>query len=278
MKSFFKRKAVVLTTLSLGSFCYINTAQCQDTAVLWADHFGVKPLQGTITTSVTPDSATMASIEIQATDFINSPNGSMALLLEVPPENSILGVRICSTPGDINSDIVGVHLKQGAVEQSYDLTLVSAISGCRDQTVYSIAPGDGPVALILDAGFMDGGDTIKLNGIGLHVVNTEINELKGQMTQMQQDIGTQIDLLTLELDELDSALQKLEDDFAVHTHTYLTGKGVGHNNVVATSSIATVPELNSGEDITPATTPSPPQIPQAVVPVAPKKVKFRFFR
>jgi hypothetical protein len=43
------------------------------------------------------------------------------------------------------------------------------------------------------------------------------------------------------MQQLRSDLDALEDGLQNHTHSYLTGKGTGHNNVVATTGGATLP-------------------------------------
>jgi hypothetical protein len=41
----------------------------------------------------------------------------------------------------------------------------------------------------------------------------------------------------VDVDELGGDLGDLEEDFQNHTHDYLTGKGNGHNNTTATTSV-----------------------------------------
>jgi len=70
-------------------------------------------------------------------------------------------------------------------------------------------------------------------------------------SQMVVTIGTDPAALVAGLEEKIAGLQEqiddLRGDLEGHTHTYLTGRGVGHNNTVAVSSPAVIPDGPSGD-------------------------------
>jgi hypothetical protein len=66
----------------------------------------------------------------------------------------------------------------------------------------------------------------------------DLNELAAQVAQNTEDIAANtaaIMALTESVNELKAMLEDLDEAFSSHTHTYLTGKGVGHNNTQATT-------------------------------------------
>jgi hypothetical protein len=63
-------------------------------------------------------------------------------------------------------------------------------------------------------------------------------------------IDARLDQLETDLEELAETVEELGEDFDDHSHTYLTGKGVGHNNTEATTTTPLV-------DDEPESTPEP---------------------
>lgn len=64
--------------------------------------------------------------------------------------------------------------------------------------------------------------------------------------QMVVTVGTDPAMLVADLQK---QIDELRKDLESHTHTYLTGKGVGHNNTVAVSSAAIIPGAEGGTGI-----------------------------
>jgi hypothetical protein len=64
--------------------------------------------------------------------------------------------------------------------------------------------------------------------------------------QMVVTVGTDPAMLVADLQK---QIDELREALKSHTHTYLTGKGVGHNNTVAVSSAAIIPGAEGGTGI-----------------------------
>lgn len=88
------------------------------------------------------------------------------------------------------------------------------------------------------------------------------NDLK---IKIAPDLAERIDALEERVDSLEAANERLREDLENHTHTYLTGRGEGHNNTVAETSPAIIMdpepvdegELGWLEDSTRASDPLP---------------------
>lgn len=65
-------------------------------------------------------------------------------------------------------------------------------------------------------------------------------------SQMVVTIGTDPAMLVA---DLQNQIDELREALKTHTHTYLTGKGVGHNNTVAVSSAAIIPGAEGGAEV-----------------------------
>lgn len=72
-------------------------------------------------------------------------------------------------------------------------------------------------------------EAIALNTAAI-AVNTKAIEAN---TEAIGDLIRVVDILVDEVEAINEALEDLGDEVANHTHTYLTGKGVGHNNTLA---------------------------------------------
>jgi hypothetical protein len=78
-----------------------------------------------------------------------------------------------------------------------------------------------------------------------------IAKLDVRVTQLETDV-----------DDLEEAVEELREDFEAHSHTYLTGKGTGHNNTEAETGAPLLPPgepaddgdgVESGNDLCPGT-------------------------
>jgi len=82
-------------------------------------------------------------------------------------------------------------------------------------------------------------------------LQVDVVQLQGDVVVLEEDVDQlQVDVVQLEEDvaELGGDLEDLEDEFESHTHEYLTGRGTGHNNTTATTS---VPDDSDGPSIDP---------------------------
>jgi hypothetical protein len=91
------------------------------------------------------------------------------------------------------------------------------IVGPQDQ---GIEPGDARAA---QRAFVQG-----LTYVNVHTVAFEGGEIRGQLNTDGDGLQGRLSYLEEEVDEL-------RDDFEHHGHTYLTGRGAGHNNTEATT-------------------------------------------
>jgi hypothetical protein len=151
--------------------------------------------------------------------------------LPVPPGYLVDGVRVCYELTSDESFISQIRLAQVQDPPDNALVLLDDAADLTDPgplCVDSISPSDpiapsaGPLLLSLRVNFanpadeLSDGDTIVLRGVGLHLI---------PMTdEVLEDIQGQID--------------DLQDGLQNHAHTYLTGRGRGHNNTAATSGPA----------------------------------------
>jgi len=66
-----------------------------------------------------------------------------------------------------------------------------------------------------------------------------IAELDARVTQLETDVDVleeRVDDIAEDLEQLTETVAELREDFDNHSHTYLTGRGVGHNNTEATTT------------------------------------------
>jgi uncharacterized coiled-coil protein SlyX len=86
---------------------------------------------------------------------------------------------------------------------------------------------------------------------GLEVVaDRDIGELEEQVaenTEAIEDLNERVDALTVVVALLAETLDDAVDAFEDHTHTYLTGRGNGHNNTEAETG-APIPGEDDGDD------------------------------
>jgi hypothetical protein len=97
----------------------------------------------------------------------------------------------------------------------------------------------------IDSGSLVPGNSIGISGVVLSEENSETVHAVVLSTAMPILAGQNVALVVSCGPVGNSGLQQqvddLEQDFADHTHPYLTGKGQGHNNVEATTGPADVP-------------------------------------
>jgi hypothetical protein len=176
---------------------------------------------------------------------LNVGDKEVAMGVTVPPWNLVTGIKLCY---EINNAASASYLSQMAITQLQN-SLANPVVVLNDSAdrlgvgpvcVESIAaptpinPASGALQLNFALNFADPADKFVVRSLALVLV-------PDPASPMQQ----QIDALKQNLDAL--KLQVMN-----HTHTYLTGKGVGHNNVQATTSATKLPPVP-----TPYTAPAP---------------------
>jgi len=92
-----------------------------------------------------------------------------------------------------------------------------------------------------------------------------ISKLDIRVTQLETDVDAleeRVDGIEGDIEELDENVEQLREDFDNHSHTYLTGKGTGHNNTEAETGAPLLPPgepvddvdgVESGPDLCPGT-------------------------
>jgi hypothetical protein len=152
--------------------------------------------------------------------------------LLVPPGNLVNGVRVCYELTSEDSFISQIRLAQ--VQDPSDTALIllddgTDLTGQGPICVDSMAPVSGPIdptagslRLSFRVNFanpvddVSNGDTIVVRAVALNIIPEVIEDLQQQ------------------IDDLKDGLQN-------HAHEYLTGRGNGHNNTLATSGTAIIP-------------------------------------
>jgi len=147
--------------------------------------------------------------------------------LLVPPGFLVNGVRVCYELTSEESFISQIRLAQVQdppadalvlLDDETDLTNQGPV--CVDSMLSAepIDPVAGPLLLSLSVNFADTADTIVVRGVGLNLV-PKPNEV---------------------LDDIQQQIDDLQNGLENHSHEYLTGKGKGHNNTIATSGPAVI--------------------------------------
>jgi hypothetical protein len=220
----------VLTALGMVGLPQVARAADE---VMWINHLGFVPGDSAVQTDTAGGGLTIQSIP----QIPQVYGGKVEKGLEVPPGYLVTGVRVCYTTiytGSINeisitqvSDLTGavsVPLQQPAV-------LTSHVFACADTTAAAlIDQGNGPLRLTFGVSLPFATDAVVLQGVGLYLKPDPNSPMQKQ------------------IDELKAVFEN-------HTHIYLTGVGVGHNN---TQAVTTTPdELSPTPVPTPVPTPAP---------------------
>lgn len=199
-------------------------------AVLWLDHLAFEPGTPSVATSFDAlDSGVGAGASGLVVEAAPGPSPYLVEQgLAVPPGLLVDGVRVCYELSNSQSTISAIRIEQLLDPPDATKVLLADASGatamgpvCVDsaQPPDPIDPADGSLRLQLAFDFPDpdAGDRIVVRGVGLHVVADPDGPVQKEIAILKY------------------RLHKLEDELEGHTHTYLTGKGVGHNNTTATT-------------------------------------------
>jgi uncharacterized coiled-coil protein SlyX len=86
----------------------------------------------------------------------------------------------------------------------------------------------------------------------LDQLETDVAALEEQVDGIAEDLeelDEKVDGIAEDLEELDEKVEELREDFDDHSHTYLTGRGQGHNNTEAETGAPLVPEGEPAEGV-----------------------------
>lgn len=165
--------------------------------------------------------------------------------------------------------ISGIYTGYNDVSSKITLTLSDLTQHgkvVKSATLHSMTPNGFIGISIVDAGFgLDSGSTVNSMGaplvrghtyrVGLTIhcegkgalnANVSLDYLTGGWgvwwndltVSVANDLAGEITQLKERVDSLSTEVDQLRYDLRTHTHTYLTGKGEGHNNTVASTSAA----------------------------------------
>jgi hypothetical protein len=210
---------VVILMLVLGAISQFALAkskpppppppQSSETFTMWINHLDF--LSGDITkvaTSFNVNSGVGGGLSGLIIKASTTGEGTVEKGLQVSPGFLISGVRVCYQLSSSDSFISNISLGRlqdpptAVFPVVTDTTpLTSAAATCEDRLLLStpIDPSLGAVRLSLGVNFVNNTDVIVIRAVGLHLVLDPNGPIE-------------------------------------HTHIYLTGKGVGHNNTQATTS------------------------------------------
>lgn len=202
-----------------------------DATVQWLNHLDFLAGDDVVAAEF---NAGLGGLEISASD---TGDRFVEQGLQVSPGFLVSGVRVCYALSSAESFINQISLAQlqdpvvGGQVLLDDLTSQSDPGPvCVDSAPPfgdPIDPALGPLNLRLGATFADTGDNVVILGVGLLTIPDPNSPVLQAIEQLQSDLA-----------DVQDDLAEVQDDLQNHSHTYLTGKGVGHNNVTATTGSA----------------------------------------
>jgi hypothetical protein len=229
----------VLTALGMVGLSQVARAD----EVMWINHLDFVPGDSAVQTATAPG----GGLTIQTIPQIPLVyGGKVEKGLEVPPGYLVTGVRVCYTT------VYSGSISEISITQLWDSTaavtvplhqlavLTNPVFACADTTAAALINQDnGPLRLTFGVSLPMPNDAVVLQGVGLY--------LRADANSLQEQIRV-----------LNEKLENLTADFENHTHTYLTGIGVGHNN---TQAVTTGPTIGVSPAPLPAPVPPPAPAP-----------------
>jgi hypothetical protein len=223
--------AAMLTTLTLmsGNLLFVPAAAADTGTVYWLNHLDLMPGDPSVQTSFNAVSSGvgggLSGLLVKSTttgeDAQGGGNKVVEMGVAVPPWNLVTGVRVCYELTNAGSYISQTRIDQlqnppssALVLLDDDTNLIDPGPVCVNSTTLAapyINPATGGLRLSFRVNFGNVNDAILIRGVALTLVPDPESPLQQQ------------------IDSLEEALEN-------HTHKYLTGKGVGHNNTQAVTS------------------------------------------
>lgn len=233
-KHFFWVIAVLFLFLCLSSVPKEVEAAAGDEipSLMWINHLDFLAGDSSVITSFNAVNSGvgggLSGLIVQSTTTGDVADGGGNKVIEkglvVPPGYDVDGVRVCYELSNPGSHITQIRLAQVqdppdkafvVLDDGTDLTDSGPI--CVDSALPSapIDLGEGALRLSFRVNFdtpisdSEEGDKIVVRAVGLHLISYD--------------------------DGLQEQIDELRTDLENHSHVYLTGKGVGHNNTLAVS-------------------------------------------
>jgi outer membrane murein-binding lipoprotein Lpp len=75
------------------------------------------------------------------------------------------------------------------------------------------------------------------------IIDARLDQLESDVDALEE----RVDGIEVDIEELDEKVDQLREDFDNHSHTYLTGKGRGHNNTEADTGAPVLPASEPGD-------------------------------
>lgn len=233
----------VMSLLTLA-LCLVAPAPIlgADEMTQWLNHLEFLPADATIATEF---NAGLGGLEVTASDAAES---FLEQGLQAPPGHLVNGVRVCYVLNSTESIITRISLAQlqnpldPAQVLLDDMTSQSEMGPvCVDSAPPfgdPINPVMGPLSLRLGVNIADPVDNIVILGVALLTIPDPNSPMLLAIQQLQSDLQeVEGNLQEVEgnLQEVEDDLREVKDNLQNHTHTYMTGRGVGHNNTMATT-------------------------------------------
>ena len=249
-----QKKVCCFLVMLAVSFCFVTPSQLHAEGEIgqWINHLDFLPGDSNVSTGYNNVIVRGGGLEITAAE---AGRNFVQQGLQVPPGYLVNGVRVCYAQTGRS------HIDQVALIQLQDPpTSIAAL--LNDETTFDnsdpgpvcvnsalpaepIDPALGALSLRVGVNFANDTDSIVILGVGLLTIpdpNSAVSQLEYDVEQLNKDLDRVIGVLrehNADLEALDQELTRLTNAVLKHTHVYRTGKGVGHNNVEATSSTLT---------------------------------------
>jgi hypothetical protein len=228
-----------------------GVSEAQTTTTMWINHLDFLPGDPSVQTSFNAVNSGvgggLSGLIIESTTTGEEAQGGGNKVVQkglvVPPGYLISGVRVCYESDSTDTFISQIRLSQ---LQDPPSTADVVLDDGTDQAGYEpicansvappalIDPALGGLRLSFRVNFGDTSDRIVLRGVALLLEPKADGDLETRVG----DLETAVSGLQTDVADLNTRVGDLEEDvesFNNHTHTYLTGRGRGHNNTEATT-------------------------------------------
>lgn len=142
-----------------------------------------------------------------------------------------------------NSGSGGINLSASLTRgHDYEIRLIAQCTSAFDATATNVICAYAPWSDGYGVDFGDG--FVAWSNFEL-TIEPDTLEMIQDLRQDLDDLSMEVDQIRIDLDALTLEVQQLREEFENHTHIYLTGRGVGHNN---TEAVTTTPASGTDGD------------------------------